>query len=229
MIRVETGTRGGVVPPLPAVGEETMVEDVMEGLDRAVAICLVKPSSAAALTMVREARKVTLRPTVTSDEGLLEEAKGFHADCLMLHGSILMLESDPEIVKRNVIARAISGIFPILNTIEEFRSMEDRSHWDLLMDGIGILAELAQATQYLEATRMTANAHSESALITVEERLVVLARRGGGDIDSKISAIEDFLDDVRRLNLGPREKPLITFMMWTFISVLSYRRLKDLL
>ncbi len=206
-----------------------MVEDVMEGLDRAVAICLVKPSSAAALTMVREARKVTFHSFVTSDPDLLREAKGFHSDCLMLDGSILLLESDPEIVKRNVIARAISGIFPVLNTIEEFRSMEDRSHWDLLMNGIGILAELSQATQYLEATKMTANAHSESALLRVEERLVVLARRGGGEIDSKISAIEDFLDDVRRLDLGPREKPLITFLMWTFLSVLSYRRLKDAL
>ncbi|MCK5773007.1 MAG: hypothetical protein KAH57_04405 [Thermoplasmata archaeon] len=229
MVRVEKGTRGGMVPPLPTVGEETMVEDLMEGLDRAVAVCLVEPSSAAALSMIREARKVTLHTSVTSDEGLLKEATGFHSDCLMLHGSILILESDPEIVKRNVIARAISGIFPVLNTIEEFRSMEDRSHWDLMLDGIGILAELSQATQYLEATRMTANAHSETALVTVEERLVVLARRGAGDIDSKISAIEDFLDDVRRLNLGPGEKPLITFMMWTFISVLSYRRLKDLL
>jgi len=206
-----------------------MVEDVMEGLDKAVAICLVKPSSTAALTMVREARKVMLHTTTTSDGDLLKEAKGFHSDCLMLHESILMLESDPEIVKRNVIARVISGIFPLMNTIEEFRSMEDRSHWDLLMNGIGILAELSQATQYLEATRLTANAHSESALLRVEERLVVLARRGAGDIDSKVSAIENFLDDVRRLNLGPREKPLITFMMWTFISVLSYRRLKDLL
>lgn len=206
-----------------------MVEDVMEGSDKAVAICLVKPSSTAALAMVREARKVMFHTSVTSDEDLLREAKGFHSDCLMLHESILMLESDPEIVKRNVIARVISGIFPVLNTIEEFRSMEDRTHWDLLMDGIGILAELSQATQYLEATKMTANAHSESALLRVEERLVVLARRGAGEIDSKISAIEDFLDDVRRLNLGPREKPMITFMMWTFISVLSYRRLKDLL
>ncbi len=206
-----------------------MVEDAMVGLDRAVALCLVKPSSTATLDMVREARKVMFLNLETSDEDLMKEAKGFHSDCLMLHDSILTLESDPEIVKRNVIARVISGIFPLLNTIEEFRSMEDRTNWDLLMNGIGILAELSQATQYLEATRLIANAHSESALVRVEERLVVLARNSAGDIDSKISAIQDFLDNVRRLNLGPREKPLITFLMWTFISVLSYRRLKDAL
>ncbi len=159
----------------------------------------------------------------------MKEAKGFHSDCLMLYDSILTLESDPEIVKRNMIARAISGIFPLLNTIEEFKSMEDRSKWDLLMNGIGILAELAQATQYLEATRLAASAHSERALVKVEERLVELALNGAGDIDTKISAIQDFLDNVRRLNVPPREKPLITFLLWTFISVLSYRRLKDLL
>ena len=206
-----------------------MAEDIMTQLDQAVALCLVEPSSFSALTMVREARKIAYLTKRGSDGPLAEEAEGFHSDCLMLHGSLLTLESDPEIIKRNMIARVISGIFPLLNTIEEYTSIEDGTPWDMLLNGMGILSEMAQATQYLEATRLSAIAHTERELVRVEERLVYLAMSSGGDLDGKVLEVHTFLDRVRELSVPPREKPLITFLLWSFISVLSYRRLKDLI
>ena len=131
-------------------------------------------------------------------------------------------------MKRNILARAISGIFPLLNTIEEFKSFEDQTPFDMIMNGLGIISEFAQATQYLEATRLSSLAKSESALIRVEERLVELALETPGNPEKEIASIENFMDSVRSLKMNPRDRPFIPFMLWIFISVISYKRLKDL-
>ena len=128
---------------------------------------------------------------------------------------------------RNLTARVISGIFPVLNAIEEFRSFEDQTVWDMILNSLGVVAEVATATQYLEATKLSASAHSEMALVEVEERLVRLAENTEGDMEEKIALIEDFLDEVRDLNIPPRKKPFVPFVLWLLITVVSYKQLQD--
>ena len=154
-------------------------------------------------------------------------AASHHEDCIKLHDAALTLESDPEIVGRNLTARVISGIFPVLNAIEEFRSFEDQTVWDMILNSLGVVAEVATATQYLEATKLSASAHSEMALVEVEERLVRLAENTEGDMEEKIALIEDFLDEVRDLNIPPRKKPFVPFVLWLLITVVSYKQLQD--
>lgn len=198
------------------------------GIDEAMAKVLIQPSSSNALIMVREARRLKVLAEVGNDQVLVDRADIHLKNCKELHTIILTLESDPEIVKRNILARAISGIFPILNTIEEIKSLEDQTPFDLLMNGLGIVSELAQATQYLEATRLSSLAKSESALIRVEERLVELTLETPGDPEKELKSVEDFMDSVRALKMNTRDRPFIPFILWIFISVISYKRLKDL-
>jgi hypothetical protein len=198
-----------------------------KGLDNALAQFMMTPTSGEALRMSREARNIRIRADAIEDEVLSRLAEEHYGDCLRLHDSILTLESDPEIVSRNLAARVISGVFPVLNAFEEFRSFEDKTVWDMVINSLGVLAEIATATQYLEATKLSSSAHAERALVEVEERLARMAENTGEDIEEKVSLVEDFLDEVRSLNLAPRKKPFVPFILWLLITVLSYKQLQD--
>jgi len=199
-----------------------------KGVDKTMAKVLVQPSSPSALEMVREARRWKAIAIADKKEKLVMKVQGHLDNSIELYNVILTLESDPEIVKRNMLARAISGIFPLLNTIEEFRSFEDQTTFDMLMNGMGIISELAQATQYLEATRLSSLAHTERALVKVEQRLADLALETPGDVNLEMDAIEGFIDSVRSLDMNTRDRPFIPYMLWMFICVISYKRMKDL-
>jgi hypothetical protein len=62
----------------------------------------------------------------------------------------------------------------------------------------------------------------------VEQRLVELALETPGDVDAEMDAVEGFIDSVRSLEMNTRDRPFIPFMLWTFICVISYKRMKDL-
>ncbi len=204
-----------------------MTEMDSEGMDRALAQFMMTSTSKNALRMVREARLIVIGVEASENVMVSDLASAHHNDCLKLHDACLTLEADPEIVGRNLTARVISGIFPVLNALEEFRSFEDRTVWDMVINSLGVIAEVATATQYLESTRLSANAHSERALVEIEERLVRIARNTERDLEEQISNIEEFMDEVRGLNINQRKKPIIPFMLWLLISVVSYKQLKD--
>ncbi|MGA1872125.1 MAG: hypothetical protein ACMUHY_00500 [Thermoplasmatota archaeon] len=197
-----------------------------KGIDEAMARYLVQPSSTNALAMIRETRKLIATRSGQEDE-LIDRAGVHLANCRELHGSLLTLESDPEIVKRNILARSISAIFPVLNTFEEIRTLEDKEPLEMLMNGLSILSELTQATQYLEATKLNARSNFERALVKVEDRLVELALETPGDPEEELATVERFIDSIRSIEMDPKERPFIPFLLWTFISVISYKRLKD--
>lgn len=196
-------------------------------LDEALAHYLMRPDSRAALNMAREARTVRIDAELSGRKDIANLCTDHHNDCLKLHDAVLTLESDPEIVKRNLVARVISGVFPVLNAVEEFRSFEDRSVWDMLINSFGVLSEIATATQYLEATRLSASAHNERVLVEIEERMVRMARLTQGDLKDKTELIENFLDSVREIKINPREKPLVPFVIWSLIVMISYKHLKE--
>lgn len=223
--------KGGAMLPLFYLftinGGKFMSGVSSEGIDSSVARYLMKPGSRQALKMAREARLLEVAVSQRENDEVSELAREYRSDCLKVFDSALTLESDPEIVKRNLVARVISGVFPVLNSIEEFRSLEDRSFHDMLINSFGILAEIATATQYLESTKLSANAHFERALVDIEERLVEMSSHTEGDREEKIVSIEDFLDELRELKISTREKPFIPFLLWSMIAILSYRQLKS--
>ena len=105
--------------------------------------------------------------------------------------------------------------------------MEDRGLWDIVINGMGILSEIATSTQYLEATRITAKAHNERALLKIEDRLFSMSASSGMDLWETGPMIEDFLDEVRGIDIPIRMRPFIPFILWNMITILSYKQLKD--
>ncbi len=204
-----------------------MKEISSKGIDEAFAVFLVESTSGHALRMVREARKlkVMVRDGVRMD--LLDPVEVLIQDCLNLHGAILTLESDPEIVKRNILARVISAVFPLMNTLEDLRTFDQKDAYDMFMNGLSTIAEISTATQYLDGTRLAATAHFESAMVEIENRMSELVMDTEGEDLEQLAELHGFLDSLRSLSLPTRQKPLIPFLLWLAIAVISYRKVKD--
>lgn len=194
-----------------------------EKLDQAVALMLIKPSSGTTLEVVRAVSRMKGR--ADADERAVLDP--FHGDLLELHDVVLTLETDPEIVKKNMLARVMSGVFPFLNSLEEFETMEDRSNLELLMDSLGIASEIATATQYLEATRLSASAHLERSLMKVEARMTEMALAYGGGPGKKMDSIFKFMDDIRGMDIKNSQKPFVPLLLWMVIVVISYKKVRD--
>jgi len=198
------------------------------GLDRGMALCLAEPSSRSALTFYRAARVLELKVLDDGDGTGASALSELCQDILQLHDSVLTLESDPEILERNTLARAISAIFPVLNSIEEVRTLRERSPYDLFIGGLSIISEIAQASQYLEVSRLSASSHFERGLVGVEDRLTGMMATPGADIGTKAAQVHRFMDSLRALDIGVKEKPFIPFLLWTFVVAISYRRAKEM-
>jgi len=198
-------------------------------LDIALAKFLIEPSSRCAVEMQRSARQMMFEARIKGDAQIEKMAREHMKDCMMLHDAVLTLESDPEIVKRNITARVISGAFPLLNTFEEFGSLEDKTLFELLTSTLGIVSEVATATQYLEGTRLSAMAHTERALLKLEDRFTELLMEREHGSRKELDGVERLMDGLRELDLPPRERPFIPLLLWTLISVISYRKLKEVL
>jgi len=204
-----------------------MNEISSRGMDEACALFLVDPTSGHALNMVREARKLKIMVRDGERDDLLEPVEALIQDSLKLQGAILTLESDPEILKRNILARVISAVFPLMNTLEDLRTFEQKDAYDMFLNGLSTVAEISTATQYLDGTRLAATARFESAMVEIENRMSGLVMEAGGDHLKQLSKLEDFLDSLRTLVLPTRQKPMIPFLLWLAVAVISYRRVKD--
>ncbi|MFO8050763.1 MAG: hypothetical protein R6V01_03595 [Thermoplasmatota archaeon] len=202
------------------------VEEAVKELDQKMAVLLLEPSSRTALSFIRAVD--VLR---TKAEGIdeTEALRSLHDDSMELEEVLLTLETDPEIVKRNLLARIISAVFPVLNSVEEFGSLEEKGIFEIFTDSLGIISEIATSTQYLEGTRLSAAAHLEADLVKVEARFVDLALVSGGDPAAKIVHIQSFMDHLRERDMPSKQKPFLPFLLWTVVLVLAYKKVKDLM
>jgi hypothetical protein len=206
-----------------------MKEISSKGIDEACALFLMESTSGHAHNMVREARKLKITVRDGGREDLLDPVEVLIQDSLKLHSAILTLESDPEIVKRNILARVISAVFPLMNTLEDLRTFEQKDAYDMFMNGLSTIAEISTATQYLDGTRLAATAHFETAMVEIENRMSELVMDTEGDDLEQLAELHGFLDALRKMEIPTRQRPIIPFLLWMTVAVVSYRRVKDLL
>ncbi len=204
-----------------------MGSEVFTAVDEAVAIFLVSPSSANALSIIRKARRIQAVLSVYHDKEHVRIVKRFQEDAHKLHDSILTLETDPQIVKHNLLARVITAVFPVMNTLEDLRNIGDKDIYGMFMNGLSTVAEISTATQYLEGTRVIALAHFERAMVSIESRLSEIIMNGVEKVPDGLDALENFTDSLRNVDIPPRERPFLPFVLWTLILVISYRELRS--
>ena len=200
----------------------------LKELDKVVAFMLVRPSSASVHSVIREARSLEGKSRSEGNDEVVKGLNGLYRDALSLHDSIVTLESDPEIVKRNMLARIITAVFPVLNGLESFRNFPKKPLWDLFMSGLSVAAEISTATQYLESANLAAKAHFERDLVRIEDRVLELASSEGLDMVEARPAIEDYFDSLRKADIPTTQRPVVPFLLWLVICTVSYKRTKSM-
>src|SRR5512137_326748 len=134
-------------------------------LDTAMALVLASPSSVNVRRLIREVR---LERASLSDVGSVHASEDLQQDCMMLHRSALVLESDPEIVERNTMARVLSGIAPVVDAFQEVRTFHQKNAVEIFSDVVQILAEVETASQYLAGARLQTESHFSESMLLLE-------------------------------------------------------------
>lgn len=193
-----------------------------DDLDRAMAKMLLETSSSSILDLARAARIERAR---MMDEGNVSKAQRLsllYNDCVHLYGCALDLESDPEIVRRNSIARLLNTISPVLLSIQDIRSLEKRGPIDAISTVISTLSDFASASQYLASSKLITEAHYRENMMEMEERLAEHIEASGEDVKERLMALSKMMDDLLQEDLPVVSKPFVPLLIWTLIVVMSY-------
>ncbi len=189
-------------------------------MDRAMALVLATPSSEAVTRLMREVR---LERADLSDIDSIRLSQDLYTDCSRLYKAALALESDPEIVQRNTMARVLSGIAPVLDAFQEVRTFKQKDTMELISDAVQILAEVGTASQYLASAELSTEAHFRENMLHLEERLTDLIEAGGKDVKEGMRAVHSVMDSIRGSDLTLESKPFVPFILWTLMVMADYR------
>jgi len=191
-------------------------------LDRAMAVALTEPSSGSILSLMREIRSDRAKKLQAGDIAAAQSASALYTDCSHLYKSALVLESDPEIVSRNTLARVLAGISPFIQAIEEVKSLHQKSFWDLLLEAGSIITEVASASQYLESAKLATEAHFKDSLLPLEERMAEMAEETSDPLGN-MEKVSSFMDSVSGLEIPVEAKPFVPFVLWMILVIIDYK------
>ena len=191
-------------------------------LNEAMAAALTDPSSGEILDLMREIRRDRVRHMASGNIAIAQNTSSFYSDCANLYKNALFLESDPEIVTRNTLARVLAGIGPFIQAFEEIRTLEDKDVWELMTDAGSIIAEIASASQYLESVKLTTQAHYKENLLEVEERMMEMAENSMDPLGS-MARVSSIMDSISSLDIPSQSKPFIPFVLWMLLVIIDYR------
>ena len=90
-----------------------MKPDAEKQLDEAVAIMLADLNSANILRCARQARQVSILLALEDNE-CQRLVEGLTSDLSRLYRSVLVLERDPEVIRRNALAAVLMSLSPVL-------------------------------------------------------------------------------------------------------------------
>ncbi|MDG6225254.1 MAG: hypothetical protein QCI82_07045 [Candidatus Thermoplasmatota archaeon] len=191
-------------------------------LDRAMAAMLMDMGSGSILDLIRVARLERAR---MMDAGEVQKAQDLTIlvnDSVHLYRCALDLESDPEVVRRNSIARLLNTISPVLLSVQDIKSFKERGPLDAISTVISTLSDFASASQYLASSKLITEAHYRENMMEVEERLAEHIEASAEDVMERLSALSKLMDDLLLGDIPVVSKPFVPLLIWTLIVVMSY-------
>ena len=146
-----------------------MKPDAVKQLDETVAVMLAELNSANILRCARQARQVSILLALEDNEcpRLAEELT---SDLSRLYRSVLVLERDPEVIRRNALAAVLMSLSPVLVGVQDLVSSPDFPLWKVGMEGLVLGLEVMGTTQYLEAAKLISGTEYECGLWELEGR-----------------------------------------------------------
>jgi hypothetical protein len=112
-----------------------MKPDVVKQLDEAVAVMLADLNSANILRCALQARQVSILLALKDNESQ-RLVEGLTGDLSRLYRSVLVLERDPELIRRNALTAVLMSLSPLMVGVQDLVSSPDFPLWKVGMEGL---------------------------------------------------------------------------------------------
>ena len=203
--------------------DDTMKKPDAARLDEAMALMLADLSSARILFCARQARELAILLALEKHEAhrLVE---GFTEDLGRLYKSVLVLERDPEVIRRNTLAAVLMSLSPLVVGVQDLLSSPDFPLWKVGMEAVVLGLEVTGTTQYLAAAKLIAGTEYECGLWELEGRAMqwVAARSRPDTLGERQRAVSAFFDSLRGDKYPAEQRPVVYFIVCLVLSVVSY-------
>ena len=207
-----------------------MKPDAVKQLDEAVAVMLADLNSANILRCARQARQVSIL-LVLEDNQSQRLAEGLTSDLSRLYRSVLVMERDPEVIRRNALAAVLMSLSPVMVGLQDLVSSPDFPLWKVGMEGLVLGLEVIGTTQYLEAAKLISGTEYECGLWELEGRTMewIAERSDSDNLAQRQQSISAFFDGLKGDTYRAEQRPAVYFVLCLIVAVVSYSMVRKAL
>lgn len=200
-----------------------MKPDAVKQLDEAVAVMLADLNSANILRCARQARQVSILLAL-EDNKSQRLAEGLTSDLSRLYRSVLVMERDPEVIRRNALAAVLMSLSPVMVGLQDLVSSPDFPLWKVGMEGLVLGLEVIGTTQYLEAAKLISGTEYECGLWELEGRTMewIAERSDPDNLAQRQQSISAFFDGLKGDTYRAEQRPAVYFVLCLIVAVVSY-------
>jgi len=200
-----------------------MKPDAVKQLDEAVAVMLADLNSANILRCARQARQVSILLALEDNQSQ-RLAEGLTSDLSRLYRSVLVMERDPEVIRRNALAAVLMSLSPVMVGLQDLVSSPDFPLWKVGMEGLVLGLEVMGTTQYLEAAKLISGTEYECGLWELEGRTMewIAERSDPDNLAQRQQSISAFFDGLKGDTYRAEQRPAVYFVLCLIVAVVSY-------
>ncbi len=200
-----------------------MKPDAVKQLDEAVAILLADLNSANILRCARQARQLSILLALEDNEPQ-RLVEGLTCDLSRLYRSVLVLERDPEVIRRNALAAVLMSLSPLLVGVQDLVSSPDFPLWKVGMEGLVLGLEVMGTTQYLEAAKLISGTEYECSLWELEGRVMewIAGRSDPNNLAQRQQSVSAFFDGLKGDTYRAEQRPAVYFILCLILAIVSY-------
>ena len=192
-------------------------------LDEAMAVMLADLNSASILRCARQARQFSILLAMQDDPSR-RLVEGLTGDLSRLYRSVLVLERDPEVIRRNVLAAVLMSLSPVMVGLQDLASSPDFPLWKVGIEGLVLGLEVMGTTQYLEAAKLISGTEYECGLWELEGRAMewIASRSNPDTLAQRQQSVSVFFDGLRGDKYRPEQRPAVYFVLCLILAIISY-------
>lgn len=200
-----------------------MKSDAVKQLEEAMAVMLADLNSANILRCARQARQVAILSTMDDNESR-RLVEGLTGDLSRLYRSVLVLERDPEVIRRNALAAVLMSLSPVLVGIQDLLSSPDFPLWKVGVEGLVLGLEVIGTTQYLEAAKLISGTEYECGLWELEGRAMewIASRSDPDNLAQRQQSLSAFFDGLKGDKYRHEQRPAVYFVLCLILAIISY-------
>src|ERR1017187_8157284 len=200
-----------------------MKPDGVKELDEALTVMLADLNSANILRSARQARQLAILLAMDDNESR-RLVEGCTSDLSRLYRSVLVLERDPEVIRRNTLAAVLMSLSPLMVGIQDLVSSPDFALWKVGVEGLVLGLEVIGTTQYLKAAKLISGTEYESGLWELEERAMewIASRSEPDNLAQRQQSLSAFFDGLKGDRYPHEQRPAVYCVLCLILAIISY-------